>query len=58
MIHGPYNNKSLGILVKRKDNFKLKLAKIEHQEADWVDVGRVSNQFNDLINTVIKVQFP
>jgi len=48
---------SLRIVLRRKDNIQLKLAKIDHQEASRIDVGGVSTQCNDLHNTVIKLIF-
>ena len=48
---------SLGVLLRRRDNIQLKLAKIDHQEASRIDVGRVSNHYNDLHNNVINLLF-
>lgn len=47
----------LGILLRRKDNIQLRLAKINHQEASRIDVGRVSNQYNDFHNKVFNLLF-
>ena len=48
---------SLGILLIRKNNIKLKREKIDHQEASRIDVSRVSNQCNDLHYMEIKLLF-
>jgi hypothetical protein len=53
---------SFGILLRRKDNIQLKLAKIDHKEASRIDVSRVSNQYNDihsnlLFTYVVQVNF-
>ena len=48
---------SLGMLLRRKDNIQLKLAKIDHQGASRINVGRVCNQCNDLRDKVINLLF-
>jgi hypothetical protein len=49
---------SLGILLRRKDNIQLKLAKIDHQDASRIDAGRVINQYNAFLFTyLVQVNF-